>query len=317
MTVRVPGPSSQVVARVQDAKTKQQNAGPLALVRRSTTRRRDGRNRLRAIVVALSAGAHMGLLLALLTADRDAEINRARPVESMPITVSLIEMRPSPPILAPSADDDPSSQSASKSASPADAASALPDPTEARPTPPVVRRPVVRLPAPSRLSERVEQPDRVAAVTGVALPTPVTYVGLGDSDLVGATVAGSGQGNGAAGVGSGGSGAGAPCDMVRRIQDALRADPEVRAAVDQAHDALGRGQALLVWNGDWLQSPGQDGKGLAGVRQAIGLEIAFAPEACRSRAMRGLAVLSLADAPGSQRLVLGTTRWRWTDLTSR
>jgi hypothetical protein len=70
-----------------------------------------------------------------------------------------------------------------------------------------------------------------------------------------------------------------------------------------------------MWNGDWLLTPGQSGKGLAGVRQAIAVEIAFSPPACRQQQMRGYAVLSLGDAPGSPRIALGAPRWRWADLT--
>jgi hypothetical protein len=74
------------------------------------------------------------------------------------------------------------------------------------------------------------------------------------------------------------------------------------------------GQALLVWDGDWRQNPGQAGKGLAGVRQAIALEVAFAPLACRTQPMRGLVLVTLSDGPGGARVALGTGRWRWSDL---
>ncbi|MDO9076893.1 MAG: hypothetical protein Q7U72_05505, partial [Brevundimonas sp.] len=74
------------------------------------------------------------------------------------------------------------------------------------------------------------------------------------------------------------------------------------------------GRALLVWDGDWVQSPDQAGRGLAGVRQAIAVEIAFAPRACREQRVRGYAVIALADGPGAPRLALGGGRWRWSDL---
>ncbi|MEI9963880.1 MAG: hypothetical protein WDM92_03465 [Caulobacteraceae bacterium] len=98
--------------------------------------------------------------------------------------------------------------------------------------------------------------------------------------------------------------------MVRRLQDALRRDRRVQDAVARQAD----GRALMVWNGDWIRSTGEDGKGLAGVRQAIVMEVAFAPEACRAQPMHGLVLLSLADGAGSGRLALGAGAWRWTDL---
>jgi hypothetical protein len=100
--------------------------------------------------------------------------------------------------------------------------------------------------------------------------------------------------------------------MVRRLQNALRSDFRVRAAMAGAGSS--GGGAILVWNGDWVQSSGEDGKGLASVRQAIAVEVAFAPEACRRQSMHGLVLIALNDGPGSTRLALGGGDWRWSDL---
>jgi hypothetical protein len=61
----------------------------------------------------------------------------------------------------------------------------------------------------------------------------------------------------------------------------------------------------------------QEGAGLAAVREAIQWEVGFAPEACKDERVRGLVVISLADAPGSARIALGAGDWRWTDLLGR
>ena len=135
-----------------------------------------------------------------------------------------------------------------------------------------------------------------------AAPTAPLQPGVSEAELAGAATAGSGDGGGA----------GRRCDMVRRLQSALRRDPRVQAAAAEVRRS-GSG-AILVWNGDWIQSPGEEGKGLAGVRQAIALEVAFAPEACRAQAVHGLVLITMNDAPGSVRLVLGGGVWRWTDL---
>ncbi len=100
---------------------------------------------------------------------------------------------------------------------------------------------------------------------------------------------------------------GGACDMARRVQAAVRKDPLARAAI---HAAGGR--AIRIWDGDWVQSGAEDGKGLAAVREAITWEVAFAPPACRQQRMRGLVLLSLND--GSARLALGAGDWRWSDL---
>jgi hypothetical protein len=125
---------------------------------------------------------------------------------------------------------------------------------------------------------------------------PQQGVELSASDLAGATSADSGGGGG-------------QCDLARQLQGALRKDPLVQAAV-----AGSGGKAIMVWNGDWVRGSGEDGKGLAAVREAISWEIAFAPEACKTRPVHGLILLSLNTAPGGPRLAIGAGEWRWSDL---
>jgi hypothetical protein len=106
-----------------------------------------------------------------------------------------------------------------------------------------------------------------------------------------------------------GGGGGGGCDMARAVQQVLRREPRVRSAVAEA-DRLGK--SSMLWNGDWVRTGGQEGKGLAVVRQAIIWEVGFAPEACRNARMRGMVLLSLAD--GSTRFAIGAGEWRWSDL---
>jgi hypothetical protein len=113
---------------------------------------------------------------------------------------------------------------------------------------------------------------------------------------------------GAATVGEGGDPGGA-CDMGQLVQRALRRDPLVRSAVQNANRI---GRSIMLWNGDWVRTGGEDGKGLSAVREAIMWEVGFAPEACRSRPVHGVVLLSLAD--GNTRFAVGMSAWRWTDL---
>jgi hypothetical protein len=122
---------------------------------------------------------------------------------------------------------------------------------------------------------------------------------LTDADIAGAATAGTG------------SEGGGECNMARRLQDALRRDHLVQTAVAEA---TGPGKAIMVWNGDWVQSHSEDGKGLAAVREAIVWEIAFAPAACRSQPMHGLMLISLNDGSERARLAVGHGEWRWSDL---
>jgi hypothetical protein len=127
-------------------------------------------------------------------------------------------------------------------------------------------------------------------------PSTGQSMGVSDSVLAGAASADSGPGGG-------------ECNMAQRLQSALRKDPLVQAAVSQTG-----ARAIMVWNGDWVQSDREDGKGLAALREAVMWEIGFAPPACRSQSMRGLVTISLNGAPGATRVALGTGSWRWSDL---
>jgi hypothetical protein len=158
--------------------------------------------------------------------------------------------------------------------------------------------------AAGKAAPSTELPDEVQPVVPQSV-MPVLVVArssdtsdlLSESQLAGAASAGEGNGGGGG------------CDIARRLQQALRRDPLVRAAVENANRM---GKAILLWNGDWVQTGGQDGKGLSAVREAIMWEVAFAPEACRNARLNGLVLLSLAD--GNTRFAIGSGDWRWADL---
>jgi hypothetical protein len=256
--------------------------------------------------------AHVAILLPLFSAQVDPPV--VWPEPPPPILVTLVEPPAPPPPPPPPRPEPPPGPKADPQppAGPPSPAPAAP-PAKARPTPPA--------PAPRPARVPVKPPPEVETVPVRAPAPPAPMATLSDAQLAGATTAGSGGGMGGGGGGGdgfgggGGSGAGdGGCDMVRWLQDALRTDPEVRAAVARAHREVGPGKALLVWNGDWIRNPGEEGEGLAGVRQAISMEVAFAPHACRAQPMRGLVLISFNDAPGGPRLVLGKGSWRWADM---
>jgi len=276
---------------------------------REAKRRRNG-GRIGAAAVAVLA--HAALLPALFAAGGDPGALPG-PVEPEPILVELISppKPPPPPPPKPTEAPPPPGPKAETPTPPA----GPPAPAPAPPRPPAPRPPLRLRPAPP--TPRMESVPLPAAAPEAppAIPMPT----VGEAQLAGALRAGAGSGGGAggaggAGGGGGGAGDGGGCDMVRELQNALRGDADVRQAIASAHQAAGAGRALLVWDGDWRQTPGQSGKGLAGVRQAIALEVAFAPQACRRETMRGLVLITMSDAPGAARVVLGTGSWRWNDL---
>ncbi|MBS0333569.1 MAG: hypothetical protein JSS35_12450, partial [Proteobacteria bacterium] len=165
-------------------------------------------------------------------------------------------------------------------------------------------------PAPAQIKPTPPRAD-LKPIPAASRPEPDSTPELTDAQIATAATAGAGEGAGeGSGVGSGGR----PCDMVRRVQAALRKDPRVRAAVADAELARGApGKALYIWNGDWIRSRGQEGNGLAAAREAIMWEVAFAPESCRAEPVHGLVRFSLADGSNAG-LVLGGGTWRWSDL---
>lgn len=122
---------------------------------------------------------------------------------------------------------------------------------------------------------------------------------LSDAEVAGAATAESGGGGG-------------DCNMARWLQSRLRNDPMVQAALAEARPT----RPLLVWNGDWIRHGGQEGAGLAAVRESIMWEVGFAPIACRAEPVHGLILISLNDHPGAARVALGRGAWRWSDLLS-
>ncbi|HTI66933.1 MAG TPA: hypothetical protein VL460_05220 [Caulobacteraceae bacterium] len=221
----------------------------------------------RLIAVALSVGAHLAIVVALLS----ARIAPPPPeVEPESVTVALVDVPPPAEPLAP--------------------------PTPAPPSPAPPKTP------PHRIVVRPTPPPREARPVLVAQETPTEPAPeLSDAQMAGATTADSGP-------------TGRPCDMVRWLQSALRRNAKVQAAVANSPRAPGS-RAIMVWNGQWIRSAGEDGAGLAGVREAIMLEIAFAPAACRTtEPMRGFVLISLNDSSAAPRLAVGAGQWRWSDL---
>ena len=229
-------------------------------------------------------GRRRGLTAALSVAGHAAAVwalisgqpDAAPPPEPAPVTVALVTMWRPPPLPPP-----------------------VP-PILETPAPPAraKARPALAKPPPSVIARRTPAPRET-----VVLPTGPPGPSREDGEISDGLLAG------AAGAGSG-AGSGQGCNMPGRLQRALRQDRLVQAAVAR----VDRGRALRVWNGDWVRHAGQQGAGLAAVREAILWEVAFAPEACRTEPMRGLIVLSLADGPGAARLVVGAGVWRWKDV---
>jgi hypothetical protein len=236
--------------------------------------------RRRLVTAAFSVAAHLLVIFALLSAQTTPPRVLEFAPEPMPVALVTVPRAPKAPEPAPAAPAPPAPEKKTPEKKPTPAK---------KPPPRHIARPARSQPP----------PDVETLAAGEEGPTDDGASAVSDAELAGAATAGSGSGSG-----------GGACNMTRWLQNALRKDRMVQAAVAEAH----RGKAIRVWNGDWVQHGEQEGKGLAAVREAIMWEVAFAPEACRTQRMHGLVAISLNDAPGSARLVVGSGEWRWSDV---
>lgn len=240
------------------------------------SRHLDQRRRL--ITGALSGALHAALLLALVTMQPPAP---SAPVAPEPIPVLLT---PSPPEPPPPPEPEPQAEK--------------PEPARTKTTSPAPRKDP---PPPKRVVAQVKPAPPTVVPIPAAPKAAYGFTEASDGDLAGASTA---EGGGSD------RGSGAGCNMTRRLQTALRKDRQAQAAMSQAH----RGRPIMMWNGDWVRHPSQDGAGLAAVREAILWEVGFAPEACKTETQRGMVLISMNDGPGAARLVVGSGAWRWQDL---
>jgi hypothetical protein len=105
------------------------------------------------------------------------------------------------------------------------------------------------------------------------------------------------------------------CHVGQSLEAALRRNPRVLAAVIQARRPSSTfGNAIVIWNGDWVRSRDEDGKGLAAVREAISLQIVSESPKCLAQPMRGQILIAFGQAADDASLAIGGTAWRWSDL---
>jgi hypothetical protein len=206
-----------------------------------------------------------------------ARTQTTEPFDPEPMAIALVDLpKPPPPPPPPPVDAE------------------KPAPTPAPPAP-VNAKPLRNLARPTK----APVPPDVKPLPALNAPVAFAAGELSDGQLASATAAGSGAGSGGG------------CDVARRLQNVLQKNPRVQAALVRT-PGLGRGS--LVWNGDWIRNPAQDGAGLAVIREAIMMEVLSAPEACRREPMRGLYLISLNHAGGAARVAVGADSWRWGDL---
>ncbi len=108
---------------------------------------------------------------------------------------------------------------------------------------------------------------------------------------------------------------GETCQMTAWLQQALQADPQVQAAMLRIpRPARSVANALMLWDGDWVEPPMQTSQSVAALRAALVAGIRAAPVACQFETIRGPELISLTEGPGATILAVGSGEWRWAQL---
>ena len=108
---------------------------------------------------------------------------------------------------------------------------------------------------------------------------------------------------------------GEACHLSEWLRLALQEDPQVQAAlVAVPRPARSIANALMLWDGDWVEPRMQNGQSVATIRAALMAGIRAAPQACQDEAVRGPELLTLTEGASVTILAVGSGAWRWADL---
>lgn len=111
------------------------------------------------------------------------------------------------------------------------------------------------------------------------------------------------------------SAVGETCQLTQWIQGALQQDAAVRAALSAIpREARSLANAIMLWDGRWVESRGVSALQATPIREAIIVGVLTAPAACRDEAMRGPLLIAVPDRFGTTLLAVGSGVWKWSDL---
>lgn len=109
---------------------------------------------------------------------------------------------------------------------------------------------------------------------------------------------------------------GKSCQILDVLQTLLRSSDEIRAAI-QLIPARSRSvaNAVMLWDGKWVDTPSLGGIAAVGPIQTMVLQIiSAAPADCQAELVRGPRLITIGDARDTTVLAFGSGEWRWSDL---
>lgn len=108
---------------------------------------------------------------------------------------------------------------------------------------------------------------------------------------------------------------GEPCQLSQWLQQALDSDPQVQAALPAIpRPARSVANAIMIWNGEWVQPDSKAAWGYAILRSALVAGISAAPAACQELPVRGPELLTVTAEGETTIVAVGSGEWTWGEL---
>ena len=109
--------------------------------------------------------------------------------------------------------------------------------------------------------------------------------------------------------------AGEACQLSLWLQQALQVDPQVQQALLRIPTpARSVANAIMIWDGAWVDPRARAAPGFADIRAALIAGIRAAPAACQAEVISGPEFVILGDGLATTILVVGSGQWRWGDM---
>lgn len=105
------------------------------------------------------------------------------------------------------------------------------------------------------------------------------------------------------------------CKIAEWLTGALRNNAEIEMAVALVpRGSRSVANALMLWNGVWVQPVGTAQEGVASLKYAIVAGVRSAPPACLEQTVRGPLLIPVGAEQDTLMLAIGSGEWRWADL---
>jgi hypothetical protein len=109
--------------------------------------------------------------------------------------------------------------------------------------------------------------------------------------------------------------AAAGCLALDQVKNSIEADPDaMTSALNAPPENRSIAEAVVIWNGDWIQAASTPDAPLSPAREAVERSVATMSEDCLNEPIIGPRLVPFPTATGTMFLVFGSGNWRWRDV---